>query len=209
MNVSTRPIGTALLVVASLLFSLLGSQITVAADDMWDGVFAYQKKMADYGNAEAQHKLGEMYEEGHGTAKDFDKALEWYQKAAAQGYAPASKKIEQVKLRKQRAIAEAKAEKERKLAEQVRLEREKAEQKKAEQERLQREKAAQLQAEKDAREKVEKERQAKLQEEDKKRQAKLQEEDKKRQAEEERLARERAEAAMKAMMAVPSAYAED
>lgn len=204
MTVSNRPIFSALLAFASLLL-LLGSHAAVAADDMWDGVFAYQKKMADYGNAEAQTKLGEMYEEGHGTAQDFDIALEWYQKAATQGYAPASKKIEQLKLRKQRAIAEAKAEEQRKLAEKARRERERAEQQKAEQERIAQEKAEREAAEKAAREKAEQERLAKKQEDDKKRQ----EEEKKRKAEEERLARERAKAAMKEMMSVPSAYAEE
>lgn len=205
MSVATRAITTATFASTMVFLFFLAPQPLVAADDMWDGVFTYQKKMADYGNAEAQYKLGEMYEEGHGTVQDFDSAAEWYRKAAAQGYAPASKKLEQLGLRKQRAIAQAKAEKERQLAEQARLEREKAERQKAELERLEREKAAQLQAEREAREKVEQERLARQQAEEKR----DLEEEKKRQAEKERLARARAEAAMKAMMAVPSAYTED
>jgi hypothetical protein len=205
MTVFCRSMVTPVSVFASLFLFLLGPQLSFAADDMWDGVFTYQKKMADYGNAEAQHKLGEMYEEGHGTPQDFDKALEWYRKAAAQGYAPASKKVEQVKLRKQRAVAEVKAKEKRTVADRASLEREKAEQQRAEQqraeeERIAKEKADQEQAKKVARGKGEKEHQASKQ---------MQEKEKKRQAEEEHLARERAKAAMKAMMAVPSAYTED
>jgi len=198
MVVSTRPIGTVLFVFTSLILFLLGSQATLAVDDMWDSVFAYQKKMADYGNAEAQHKLGEMYEEGHGTEQDFDKALEWYQRAAAQGYAPASKKIDQVRLRKQRAIAEAKAAEERRRAEQTRLEREMAERKRAELERIAREEAMQQQVREAERKNISQENLAKQRDEENQRKAK-----------DEALARERAEAAIKAMMAIPSAFAED
>ena len=88
------------------LLSLIGLQPAVA-EDMWEGVFTYQQKMADYGNPEAQVKLGEMYEEGHGTARDYEMARKWYQKAADQGYEPAKKKLVQLGARKQKE-AEAK-----------------------------------------------------------------------------------------------------
>ncbi|MFZ3063902.1 MAG: tetratricopeptide repeat-containing serine protease family protein [Nitrospirota bacterium] len=50
---------------------------------------AQLQKEADSGNAEAQYKLGVMYEKGEGVPKDDAKAVEWYQKAAAQGNADA------------------------------------------------------------------------------------------------------------------------
>jgi hypothetical protein len=45
---------------------------------------------AQAGNAEAQYKLGNCYLNGeHGLEKDFEKAVEWYTKAAEQGHAEA------------------------------------------------------------------------------------------------------------------------
>ena len=38
---------------------------------------------------EAQYFLGKMYGEGHGVAQDYAAAVEWYRKAAEQGFAPA------------------------------------------------------------------------------------------------------------------------
>ena len=40
---------------------------------------------AVYGIADAQYLLGLMYEKGHGTVADNQKAFDWYQKAAEQG----------------------------------------------------------------------------------------------------------------------------
>lgn len=84
-----------------VLLLLSASHVSIASEDMWESVFVFQEKMAGYGNPEAQYKLGEMYEEGRGTEQNFDKALEWYQKAAAQGNVAASNSIERIKLRKQ------------------------------------------------------------------------------------------------------------
>ena len=49
-------------------------------------------KAAEQGNVIAQNNVGYMYETGQGIAKDREKALEWYQKAAAQGDGEAKKK---------------------------------------------------------------------------------------------------------------------
>jgi hypothetical protein len=43
------------------------------------------KPLADKGNAQAQEKLGRMYERGKGAPKDFTQAEYWYRKAADQG----------------------------------------------------------------------------------------------------------------------------
>ena len=43
-----------------------------------------------YGDAEAQNKLGLMYERGEGGLnKNYDEAVKWYRLAAEQGYARA------------------------------------------------------------------------------------------------------------------------
>lgn len=190
---------------SSLVIALSVLMQPAYAADVWEGVFAYQKKMADYGNPEAQVKLGEMYEEGHGTEQDYAKARQWYQKAADQGFAAANKKLQQLEARKQRE-AEAK-----KRAEQERIAREKAEK-----ERVAREKAeaeekarqAQLEKERKARE-AEQQRQAREKAARAKEQAAMAKEDKARKEEEERKARQRAKEAMKKMLATPSAYTED
>ena len=50
-----------------------------------DMVFDFQMKLAKKGNAEAQFKVGEMYESGRGVKKNMDEAMKWINKAAAQG----------------------------------------------------------------------------------------------------------------------------
>ena len=47
------------------------------------------RKLADQGNAEAQRRLGTMYADGTGVAKDRVQALKWYRKAAEYGDAQA------------------------------------------------------------------------------------------------------------------------
>lgn len=181
------------------LLLLLVSPLRVnAAEAMWDSVFAYQQKMANYGQPEAQLKLGEMYEDGHGTEQSFDRAEQWYQKALDQGFSPAQEKLNKLQQRRQQA-ADTAIERERSLL------REKAELKRQEQERVAREKAEKAQAEKD---KADKEQAAKelLARETEKAHARQQEEDKARAVAEERLARQRAQEAIKKMLAVPGGY---
>jgi TPR repeat protein len=47
---------------------------------------AYFKKSAELGFAEAQYDLGVRYIVGRGVPKNEATGLEWYKKAAAQGY---------------------------------------------------------------------------------------------------------------------------
>ncbi|MEW6645847.1 MAG: SEL1-like repeat protein [Pseudomonadota bacterium] len=60
---------------------------------IWEGLFNYQQKMANLGNAEAQYKLAEMYAQGQGTRADPEQARHWYEASAGQGYAPAQRKL--------------------------------------------------------------------------------------------------------------------
>lgn len=50
--------------------------------------FRLYRKLAEQGNAIAQHSLGGMYFDGLGTAVDLTKAAHWYKKAAQQGSIP-------------------------------------------------------------------------------------------------------------------------
>jgi len=47
------------------------------------------RPLAEQGNADAQVKLGQIYELGLGVAHDYVEALKWYRKAAEQGNADA------------------------------------------------------------------------------------------------------------------------
>jgi TPR repeat protein len=58
------------------------TEISGAQADM---VFDFQMKLAKKGNAEAQFKVGEMYESGRGVQKNMNEAMKWINKAAAQG----------------------------------------------------------------------------------------------------------------------------
>lgn len=58
-----------------------------------DVLFDFQMKMAIKGNAEAQFKVGEMYETGFGVKTDMKEAASWINKAANQGHATASYKL--------------------------------------------------------------------------------------------------------------------
>ena len=58
-----------------------------------DGLFDFQMKLAKKGNAEAQFKVGEMYETGFGVKEDKAEAMNWITKAANQGHETASFKL--------------------------------------------------------------------------------------------------------------------
>lgn len=51
------------------------------------------RPMAEQGDAEAQYKLGHMYQYGLGVPKDGAEALTWYRKAAEGGSAPAQREL--------------------------------------------------------------------------------------------------------------------
>ena len=73
---------TALLHITLLIVVIFLTEISGAQADM---VFDFQMKLAKKGNAEAQFKVGEMYESGRGVEKNMDQAMKWINKAAAQG----------------------------------------------------------------------------------------------------------------------------
>ncbi|KAJ3041938.1 hypothetical protein HDV00_008447 [Rhizophlyctis rosea] len=52
--------------------------------------FALYSRSADGGNVLAQFKVGQAYEKGKGTLINYAQAKQWYRKAAAQNYFPAS-----------------------------------------------------------------------------------------------------------------------
>lgn len=72
----------ALLHIALLVVVVFLTEISGAKADM---VFDFQLKLAKKGNAEAQFKVGQMYETGRGVEKNIIEAKRWINMAAAQG----------------------------------------------------------------------------------------------------------------------------
>ena len=58
-----------------------------------DGLFDFQMKLAKKGNAEAQFKVGDMYETGFGVKTNMKEAEVWTSKAAKQGHETAGFKL--------------------------------------------------------------------------------------------------------------------
>ena len=79
-----KPLSGLLILVFFVLFSTMAKA---------DGLFDFQMKLAKKGNAEAEFKIGEMYETGFGVKKDMKEAMLWITKAAAQGHENASFKM--------------------------------------------------------------------------------------------------------------------
>jgi uncharacterized protein len=65
-------------------------------------MFAVFQTGADRGNATSMANLGLLYEKGFGVAQDFDKAREWYEKAAEKGDTSAKARLEQLPARRRR-----------------------------------------------------------------------------------------------------------
>lgn len=80
-------------------FALLGGAITlfVSGDDAATRTRKAEERarfealvpLAEGGDAQAQHALGRLYEEGRGVDTDVQAAAQWYAKAAAKGHAAA------------------------------------------------------------------------------------------------------------------------
>jgi TPR repeat protein len=68
-----------------IMLTLLTVFILLPTITQADGLFDFQMKLAKKGNAEAQFKVGEMYETGFGVKKDMTEARNWINKSAAQG----------------------------------------------------------------------------------------------------------------------------
>ncbi|MBR6902145.1 MAG: sel1 repeat family protein, partial [Synergistaceae bacterium] len=56
----------------------------------------WYKKAADNGDAIAQYNIGSLYENGLGVKKNYKKAIEWYEKAAAQGHKDAQARLKEL-----------------------------------------------------------------------------------------------------------------
>ncbi len=84
----SKTAAASIVLLAFFVITLLLSMIVQA-----DGLFDFQMKMAERGNAEAEYKVGEMYETGFGVNKDMNAAKNWITKSANQGNEAAGFKL--------------------------------------------------------------------------------------------------------------------
>lgn len=143
--------------ISTLVLSLLISVMSYADNDPMVSLFKFQSQMAAQGNVEAIMKLGEMYEQGQGTRRDLNRALEMYRKAQSQGHADAGKAIRRIEKVKKQDVRNLEIERKKKLA------RDKAMREEVAKEKARRAKAARDKAmrEKAARERIAREKAAK------------------------------------------------
>ncbi len=100
----------------TILILSLAIATTGYAGDVMVSLFKFQKQMVAQGNVEAIMKLGKMYEQGRGTKKDSNKALEMYKKALAQGHADAAKAIRRIEKAKAQDARNLEIKRKKKLA---------------------------------------------------------------------------------------------
>ena len=74
-------------------YFLLLLLMIVSTASQADALFDFQMKLAQKGNAEAQFKVGEMYESGTGVKQDMAEAANWITKAAGQNHETANFKL--------------------------------------------------------------------------------------------------------------------
>ncbi len=145
--------------IITLILSVMMATTAYAGSDPMVSLFKFQSQMAAQGNVEAIMKLGEMYEQGQGTRKDLNKALEMYKKAQAQGHNNAANAIRRIEKAKEQDVRNLEIEKKKKAAREKaareKVAREKIARENAERERVARENA---EREKVARENAERER---------------------------------------------------
>lgn len=76
-----------------VILMLLSVVISLPSLSQADGLFDFQMKLAEKGNAEAEFKVGEMYETGFGVNQDMKQAETWITKAAEKGHETANFKL--------------------------------------------------------------------------------------------------------------------
>lgn len=91
-----------LLLLASFASPALADELSVAEQAYAQGKYyaagtRYQV-LADNGDAQAQFRLGQMHATGKGVPQNFDTAVMWYRKAAAQSHAAAASELTKLAL---------------------------------------------------------------------------------------------------------------
>lgn len=85
-----RKLGKFTIFVITLIFS---ASALAAGDYILEEKFQSEIGKAEKGDIKSQYAIGEMYEKGRGTDRDFKKAFDWYSKASNKGYKKAEYKL--------------------------------------------------------------------------------------------------------------------
>jgi len=84
------------------LILLLTTPLVMAGNDIWQNLFKEKLQEAKQGNSNAQYDVATMYQNGRGVKSDRSKAIEWYNKSAAQDNAKAANRLKLLKANKER-----------------------------------------------------------------------------------------------------------
>ena len=85
---------------------LFVTSAAMAGNDVWQTLFKEKLKEASQGNSNAQFDIGSMYQNGRGVTPDRTKAIDWYQKAAAQQNDKAISRLKLLQANEERFIKE-------------------------------------------------------------------------------------------------------
>ncbi len=81
---------------------LMASHMVYAGAQVWDQLFEEQLANAEANDPDAQYEVAMMYLSGRGVKKDFDAALGWLGKAAANGNQRAASKLKRLQTQKKK-----------------------------------------------------------------------------------------------------------
>ena len=87
---------TLLLLSSALVQAGFDEGVAAYAKGNYQTAFQEMKPLAEQGDADAQYKLGVLYDKGQGIAQNYTQALYWYNKAAEQGDASAQYNLAQM-----------------------------------------------------------------------------------------------------------------
>lgn len=132
--------------ISTLLVFLPFLQLSHAevVDESWRQVYEFQSKMAAKGNNKAQFTLGEMYEHGRGVERNYDTAIDWYNRAKSNGHSEASERIAMIhqSIKEDEKQAKVQRQAEEELARQKAAEQQRAADAKRKQQALDKKRAA-------------------------------------------------------------------
>jgi len=84
------------------LILLFTTATATSGNDVWQTLFKEKLQEARQGSSNAQFDVGAMYQNGRGVSPDRNKAIEWYNKAAAQGEEKAVSRLKLLQANEER-----------------------------------------------------------------------------------------------------------
>ena len=85
-----------------VLILLFITAVATAGNDIWQTLFQEKLQEARQGDSSAQFDVASMYQNGRGVSPDLGRAVEWYEKAAAQNNTKAVNRLKLLEANKER-----------------------------------------------------------------------------------------------------------